>query len=158
MKVAENLGFRENFCFHQNVKKKSLATNRVMREQSMEHMSPPLSQRLIGRAGEEDVEVQGVQLPNVEDIRKMEADLKRKSDLLSEVKILLKQAAERERAGLAERETLKAQIKTLLDINPKTPSEALAKELRQARLTIERLACEKKELQHQITSDVADNI
>jgi len=89
-------------------------------------------------------------VPNVEEIRKMEADLKRKSDLLTEVKILLKQAADRERSILASKEELSAKLKMVLEIDPKSPSEALAKELRQARLTIERLQCEKKELEHQI--------
>ena len=45
-------------------------------------------------------------LPKVEEVRKMEADLKRKSDLLTEVKVLLKQAAERERTMIASREEL----------------------------------------------------
>ena len=90
--------------------------------------------------------------PSIEEIRQMEADLKRKSGLLSEVKVLLKQAAERERAAMAERENLKAQIKNLVEINPKTPSEVLAKELRQARLMIDRLTCEKKELEHKVAS------
>ena len=81
----------------------------------------------------------------------MEVDLKRKSDLLSEVKILLKQATDRERQQEAEKETLKRQLKIVTDFDPKTPSEALAKELRQARLTIERLDCEKKELEHEIS-------
>ena len=84
-------------------------------------------------------------------LRQMEVDLKRKSDLLSEVKILLKQAADRERQQEAEKETLKRQLKIVTDFDPKTPSEALAKELRQARLTIERLDCEKKELEHEIS-------
>ena len=44
--------------------------------------------------------------PKVEEVRKMEADLKRKSDLLTEVKVLLKQAAERERTMIASREEL----------------------------------------------------
>ena len=43
-------------------------------------------------------------LPKVEEIRKMEADLKRKSDLLTEVKVLLKQAADRERAMIGKKE------------------------------------------------------
>ena len=38
----------------------------------------------------------------------------------------------------------------MLDVNPKSASETLAKELRQAKLTIDRLECEKKELQHKI--------
>ena len=46
----------------------------------------------------------------MEDLRRMEADLKRKSDLLSEVKILLGQAAERERSLIAEREEAKAKV------------------------------------------------
>ena len=46
-------------------------------------------------------------LPKVEEIRKMEADLKRKSDLLSEVKVLLKQAADRERAMIGKKHALK---------------------------------------------------
>ena len=83
-------------------------------------------------------------------IRQMEVDLKRKSDLLSEVKVLLKQAADRERQQEIEKETLKRQLKLITEIDPKTPSEALAKELRQAKLTIERLACEKKEIEHQL--------
>ena len=90
-------------------------------------------------------------VPNIEEIRKMEADLKRKSDLLTEVKVLLKQAADRERAILASKDELAAQLKLILDVDPKSPSEALAKELRQARLTIDRLQCEKRELEHQIS-------
>ena len=116
--------------------------DKLQKEKSMEYVSPPLSQRIIE------------QLPNVDEIRKMEADLKRKSDLLSEVKILLKQAAERERSILAEKEGLASQIKLLLEVNPKSPSEVLAKELRQARLTIDRLNCEKRELQHKVSVGV----
>ena len=73
-------------------------------------------------------------------------DLARKSDLLSEVKGLLRQAADRERdqerekVGEATRdllhhcvlqEGLKTQLKLILNIDPRTPGEALAKELRQ---------------------------
>ena len=83
-------------------------------------------------------------------IRQMEVDLKRKSDLLSEVKILLKQAADRERQQEKEKETLKKQLKLITEIDPKTPSEALAQELRQYKLTNERLICEKRELEHQL--------
>ena len=89
-------------------------------------------------------------VPKVEEIRKMEADLKRKSDLLTEVKVLLKQAADRERAMIATKEDLTRKLKLVLDVNPKSASETLAKELRQAKLTIDRLECEKKELQHKI--------
>ena len=43
------------------------------------------------------------------------------------------------------------QIRILLEISPKDqPAERLAKELRQTRLTVERLECEKKELENQI--------
>ena len=45
-----------------------------------------------------------------EDWRRLEADLKRKSDLLSEVKVLLGQAAERERSLIAEREDAKTKV------------------------------------------------
>ena len=41
----------------------------------------------------------------------MEADLKRKSDLLSEVKVLLKSAAERERRQLGESDELKRKLR-----------------------------------------------
>ena len=44
----------------------------------------------------------------------------------------------------------------ILEVNPKTPSEALAKELRQTRLTVDRLECEKKELEHKISSHAAE--
>ena len=84
-------------------------------------------------------------------MRQLEVDLKRKSDLLSEVKVLLRQAADRERQQEAEKEALKKQLKIVTDFDPKTPSEALAKEQRQARLTIERLDCEKRELEHEIS-------
>ena len=40
----------------------------------------------------------------------------------------------------------------ILEVNPKTSSEALAKELRQTRLTVDRLECEKKELEHKVVS------
>ena len=40
----------------------------------------------------------------------MEADLKRKSDLLSEVKVLLAQAADRERSLINEREEAKIKV------------------------------------------------
>merc|ERR1712083_252194 len=83
-------------------------------------------------------------------MRQMEVDLARKSDLLSEVKGLLRQAADRERDQEKEKESLKRQLKLILEIDPKTPGEALAKELRQVRLTVERLTCEKKELEHQL--------
>jgi hypothetical protein len=89
-------------------------------------------------------------VPNIEEIRKMEADLKRKSDLLTEVKILLKRAADREREVLASKEDLSKKLKLVLEIDPKTPSEALAKELRLTRLTVERLKCEKKEMEHKL--------
>jgi hypothetical protein len=36
---------------------------------------------------------QSYSVPNVEDIRRLEADLKRKTDLLTEVKVLLKQVS-----------------------------------------------------------------
>ena len=43
------------------------------------------------------------------------------------------------------------QIRMLLEISPKDqPAERLAKELRQTRLTVERLECEKKELENKI--------
>ena len=90
-------------------------------------------------------------VPNMEEIRKLEADLKRKSDLLTEVKILLKQAADRERSILNSKEELSHKLKLILEVDPKSPSEALAKELRQARLTIDRLQNETKELEHKIT-------
>ena len=90
-------------------------------------------------------------VPNMEEVRKMEADLKRKSDLLTEVKILLKQAADRERAILAAKEDLAHKLKIVLEVDPKSPSEILAKELRQARLTIDRLQDEKKELEHKVS-------
>ena len=86
----------------------------------------------------------------VDRARQMEVDLKRKSDLLSEVKVLLKQAADRERAQESEKESLKKKLKIIIEIDPKTPGEALAKELRQCRLTVDRLTCEKKELEHEI--------
>ena len=41
-------------------------------------------------------------------------------------------------------------------MNPKSPSEALAKELRQTRLTVDRLECEKKELEHKVSSRAAE--
>ena len=98
-----------------------------------------------------EVGMSAYSVPNVEEIRKMEADLKRKSDLLAEVKVLLKQAADRERAILASKDELARQLKLILEVDPKSPSEALAKELRQARLTIDRLQCEKVELEHNVS-------
>ena len=47
----------------------------------------------------------------IADLRIMEADLKRKSDLLSEVKVLLAQAADRERSLISEREEAKAKVR-----------------------------------------------
>ena len=44
------------------------------------------------------------------ELRRLEADLKRKSDLLSEVKILLAQAAERERSLISERDDAKSKV------------------------------------------------
>ena len=85
-------------------------------------------------------------------MRQMEVDLKRKSDLLSEVKVLLKQAADRERQQESDKEILRRQLKIITEVDPKTPSEALAKELRQAKLTIDRISCEKREIEHQLTS------
>lgn len=87
-------------------------------------------------------------------LRDLEADLKRKSDLLTEVKVLLKTAAEREKAQVADNERLKEQIKLILQVDPKSPSEILAKELRQSRLTVERLECEKRELEHKLAVGV----
>lgn len=89
-------------------------------------------------------------LINMEYVRQIEADLKRKSDLLSEVKVLLKNAADRERRQLSDLDDLKHKMKIILETDPKTPSEILAKELRQTRLTVERLQCEKRELEHQL--------
>ena len=43
----------------------------------------------------------------------------------------------------------------ILEVSPKTPSEALAKDLRQTRLTVDRLECEKKELEHKILTQAA---
>ena len=51
-------------------------------------------------------------------IRQLEADLKRKSDLLSEVKVLLKSAADRERRQLAESDELKRKLRL---VRPETP-------------------------------------
>ncbi|CAB4061293.1 unnamed protein product [Lepeophtheirus salmonis] len=82
--------------------------------------------------------------------KEMEFDLKRKSDLLNEVKVLLKQAATRERAQTSESEDLKKKVELLTQVDPKSPSHILAKELRLSKLTIERLESEKKELEHQI--------
>ena len=45
------------------------------------------------------------------DLRRLEADLKRKSDLLSEVKVLLAQAAERERSLISERDDVKSKVR-----------------------------------------------
>ena len=42
-------------------------------------------------------------------------------------------------------------MKLIVEVNPKSPSEHLAKELRLAKLTIDRLECEKKELEHKIS-------
>ena len=89
--------------------------------------------------------------------------------MLSEVKVLLKSAAERERRQLADSDELKRKLKLvmlpklflaansksflqILEVNPKTPSEALAKELRQTRLTVDRLECEKRELEHKVST------
>ena len=47
---------------------------------------------------------------SIADLRRMEADLKRKSDLLSEVKVLLAQAADRERSLINEREEAKIKV------------------------------------------------
>ncbi len=99
---------------------------------------------------QDDTGVLKYNVPNIDDVRRMEADLKRKSDLLTEVKVLLKQAADRERSILASKEELSKKLKLILDVDPKSPAEALAKELRQSRLTVERLQCEKKELEHKV--------
>lgn len=66
--------------------------------------------------------------------------------------MLLKQAADRERSILAEKASLEQKLKLVLEIEPKTPSEALAKELRQSRLTIERLTNENKELEFKLSA------
>ena len=55
---------------------------------------------------------------SVSQIRQLEADLKRKSDLLSEVKVLLKSAADRERRQLAESDELKRKLRL---VRPETP-------------------------------------
>jgi len=103
---------------------------------------------MLREASSSDKEKMGGE--EVSTMRQMEVDLARKSDLLSEVKGLLRQAADREREQEKEKESLKRQLKLILEIDPKTPGEALAKELRQVRLTVERLTCEKKELEHQL--------
>lgn len=77
--------------------------------------------------------------------------MKRKSDLLAEVKVLLRSAAERERRQIGESDELKRKFHLILEVDSKTPSEALAKELRQTRLTVDRLECEKKEIAHKLT-------
>ena len=56
-------------------------------------------------------------IESIRQIRQLEADLKRKSDLLSEVKVLLKSAAERERRQLAEGEELKRKLRLVLNRN-----------------------------------------
>ena len=98
-----------------------------------------------------DQEKSGSEEDAMKSRQQMEIDLKRKSDLLSEVKVLLKQAADRERTQEKEKDQLKNQLKIITEIDPKSPSEALAKELRLCRLKCERLSCEKNELEHQIS-------
>jgi hypothetical protein len=53
---------------------------------------------------------------------------------------------------------LQKKLEVVLDISPKTPSEALAKELRQARLTIERMNCEKQELEFKLSSKMNSDL
>ena len=121
-------------------KGKEIEALRLAKMESRSMIAPPSTEGMTAYS-----------VPNVEEIRKMEADLKRKSDLLAEVKVLLKQAADRERAILASKDELARQLKLILEVDPKSPSEALAKELRQARLTIDRLQCEKVELEHKVS-------
>ena len=92
---------------------------------------------------------------DLEEVKKMEKDLQRKTDLLAEVKVLLKKAAERERSQLKENDELRKKLKVMLDVHPKTPNEVLAKELRQTKLTVERLECEKRELEYKLS--IADS-
>jgi len=69
----------------------------------------------------------------------------------------LKQAADKERITKKENIALQDKLKLILEVNPKTPSEALAKELRQARLTIERINCENKEMKFKLSSKNISN-
>lgn len=128
----------------QIIKNQSKRESTTTKDSSSSGSSPTKGQK------DEQLSPVGVGHYSLEHMRQMEADLKRKSDLLAEVKVLLKHAAERERGQLAEAEELKKRMRLILEVDPKSPSEVLAKELRQIRLTVERLKCEKRELENQI--------
>uniref|UniRef100_K1PYW1 Centrosomal protein of 290kDa coiled-coil region domain-containing protein n=1 Tax=Magallana gigas TaxID=29159 RepID=K1PYW1_MAGGI len=101
-------------------------------------------------------------------LKDLEKELEKKNKLLNNTKTLLKEAAEREQRLLTENQDLK-QRNAILEKYPhgaKTSDSGLTKDFQQARLTIDRLENEKKEIQHelhiykqqssgtQITSDV----
>ena len=131
---------------------KSLLETLEMKERKINELQIILreSKKKIGNPNS-DKEKSGSEEDAMKSRQQMEIDLKRKSDLLSEVKVLLKQAADRERSQEKEKDQLKNQLKIITEIDPKSPSEALAKELRLCRLKCERLSCEKNELEHQIS-------
>jgi len=70
----------------------------------------------------------------VDQIRQLEEDNKRKSDVMAEVKRLLKQAADREKEQLAQIEALKVRLSALLAVDASSSTaEMLARDLRLAK-------------------------
>ncbi|XP_056015074.1 centrosomal protein of 290 kDa-like [Ostrea edulis] len=85
-------------------------------------------------------------------LKDLEKELDKKNKLLSDTKTLLKEAAEREQRLLSENQNLK-QKNAILEKYPqgaKTSDTGLTREFQQARLTIDRLENEKKEIYHEL--------
>lgn len=85
-------------------------------------------------------------------LKDLEKELEKKNKLIINTKTLLKEAAEREQRLLTENQDLK-QKNAILEKYPhgaKTSDTGLTKDFQQARLTIERLENEKKEIQHEL--------
>ncbi|XP_061195068.1 centrosomal protein of 290 kDa-like isoform X3 [Saccostrea echinata] len=85
-------------------------------------------------------------------LKDLEKEMEKKNKLLSDTKTLLKEAAVREQRLLTENQALK-QKNTILEKYPhgaKTSDMGLTKDFQQARVTIERLENEKKEIQHEL--------
>ncbi|XP_071137463.1 centrosomal protein of 290 kDa-like isoform X1 [Mytilus edulis] len=83
-------------------------------------------------------------------LKDVETDLAKKNKMLSDTKILLKEAAEREQLLLQEREELRQKV-SAMERFPKGHKGDMGRDLQQSRLQIERLENEKQELLHKIT-------
>ncbi|XP_053396760.1 centrosomal protein of 290 kDa-like [Mercenaria mercenaria] len=87
-------------------------------------------------------------------LKSLEAELDKKTKLLSETKTLLKEAAIREQRLMAEKEQLLKKVAVLERVPPGSSGMSdidVARDYQQSRLTIDRLENEKKELAFELT-------